>query len=103
MSKEVMYKDLIAFHPGSYVEDIIDELNITQAEFAERLGASSKTVSKIVNGEENISKDIANKLAKLTGISIKTWLNLQNSYDIKVMEIENLQNKDEEQMQVDWL
>lgn len=95
MSKEVVYKDLIAFHPGSYVEDIIEELNITQAEFAERLGTSSKTVSKIVNGEENISKDIANKLAKLTGISIKTWLNLQVAYDIKVLEIENKQNDDE--------
>lgn len=95
MSKEVEYKDLIAFHPGSYVEDIIDDLNITQNEFADRLGTSSKTVSKIVNGEENISKDIANKLSKLTGIDIKTWLNLQANYDAKVMEIENAKNEDE--------
>lgn len=95
MSKEIMYKDLIAFHPGSYVEDIVDELNITQAEFAERLGTSAKTVSKIINGEDNISKDIANNLAKLTGISIKTWMDLQTNYDIKVMEIKNKQDEDE--------
>lgn len=98
MSKEVMYKDLIAFHPGSYVEDLIEDLNITQNEFAERLGTSTKTVSKIINGEERISNDIANKLAKLTGVSIKTWLNLQNIYDIKVMEIEDAQNEDEEKI-----
>lgn len=95
MSKEVEYKDLIAFHPGSYVEDIIDDLNITQNEFADRLETSSKTVSKIINGEESISKNIANKLAKLTGIDIKTWLNLQANYDAKVMEIENKKNEDE--------
>lgn len=88
MSKENIYKELIAFHPGSYVEDIIEELNITQAEFAERLGTSSKTISKIINGEENISLDIANKLSKLTGVSIKTWLNLQMNYDIKRKENE---------------
>ncbi|CAI3249948.1 HigA family addiction module antidote protein [Enterococcus cecorum] len=95
MSKEVVYQELIAFHPGSYVEDIIDEMNITQAEFADRLGISAKTISKIVNGEENISKDIADKLSKVTGISIKTWLNLQTNYDLKVLEIKNKQNSDE--------
>lgn len=98
MSKEVMYKDLIAFHPGSYVEDIIDELNITQDEFADRLGTSAKTISKIIGGEKNISLDIANKLAKLTGISIKTWINLQTNYDLKVIEIQNSQNEDEEKV-----
>ena len=46
MSKEVIYKELIAFHPGSYIEDIVEELNITQSEFAERLGVSAKTISK---------------------------------------------------------
>lgn len=94
-NNEVMYKDLIAFHPGAYIEEIIDELNITQEEFARRVGTSAKTISKLVNGEESISKDMANRLAKITGISIETWMNLQNAYDIKVLEIENLKNDDE--------
>ncbi len=98
MSKEVTYKDLIAFHPGSYVEDIIDDLNITQDEFASRLGTTSKTLSKIINGEASISTDMANKLSKLTGVSIKTWLNLQASYDAKVTEIKNQQNQDEQEI-----
>lgn len=98
MSNEIMYKDLIAFHPGSYVEDIVDELNITQADFAERLGTSAKTISKIISGNENISNDIANKLAKVTGISVETWINLQKNYDLKVLEIENKKNKDEEKI-----
>ncbi|WP_334333468.1 MULTISPECIES: HigA family addiction module antitoxin [unclassified Companilactobacillus] len=97
MSKENVYEDLIAFHPGSYVEDIVDELNITQAEFADRLGVSAKTISKIINGEDRISNDIANKLANLTGISIKTWMNLQEAYDIKFLEIENKKTVDKEE------
>lgn len=43
-------------------------------------------ISKLVNGEESISNDLAQKLEKLTNISMKTWLNLQASFDRKVAE-----------------
>ncbi|MCU0082111.1 HigA family addiction module antitoxin [Streptococcus danieliae] len=89
------YKELIAFHPGSYVEEIIEDLNISQEEFAERLGTTPKTISKLVNGEISLSRDLANKLCKLTGISIVTWLNLQANFDTKVIEIEERQNQEE--------
>lgn len=93
MSKEFEYKNLIAFHPGTYVEELVNDLNITQSEFAERLGTSAKTVSKIINGEDRISRELASKLSKLSGISVKTWLNLQANYDAKVIEItENMSN-----------
>ena len=88
MSKKIVeYKDLIAFHPGQYVEELIEDYNVTQKEFAERLGVSAKTVSKLVNAEESISKETAHKLAKLSGVSMQTWLNLQNAYDVQVAEI----------------
>ena len=80
------YKDLIAFHPGQYVEELIEDYNVTQKEFAERLGISEMKLGKLVNGEESLSNDIAEKLANITNISMKTWLNLQNAYDIKMAE-----------------
>lgn len=92
----ISYEELIAFHPGSYIEDIIDELNITQDEFAKRMGVSSKTISKIVNGKANITEILAEKLSRFTGISYKTWMNLQLSYNRKVIEIKNRISLDEE-------
>ena len=86
-NKIVEYKDLIAFHPGQYVEELIEEYNVTQKEFAERLGISEMKLGKLVNGEESISNDIAEKLANITNISMKTWLNLQHVYDVKIAEI----------------
>lgn len=86
-NKIVEYKDLIVFHPGQYVEELIEDYNLTQKEFAERLGVSEMKLGKLVNGEESISNDIAQKLAKITNISIITWLNLQNAYDVKIAEI----------------
>lgn len=78
--------DLIAFHPGQYIGELIEDYQMTQKEFAEKLGLSPKTISKLVSGEESISNDIAQKLEKFTNISMKTWLNLQASYDRKVAE-----------------
>ena len=78
--------DLIAFHPGQYIGELIEDYTMTQKEFAEQLGLSPKTISKLVNGEESISNDLAQKLEKLTNISMKTWLNLQAFYDRKVAE-----------------
>jgi len=78
--------DLIAFHPGQYIGELIEDYQMTQKEFAEKLGLSPKTISKLVNGEESISNDIAQKLEKFTNISMKTWLNLQASFDRKVAE-----------------
>lgn len=82
--KIVTYKEMIVFHPGQYIGELIEDFQMTQREFANRLEVSAKTISKLVNGEESISNVIAQKLVKLTHISMKTWINLQNSYDTKV-------------------
>ena len=42
------YKNIIAFHPGYYLTDIIEELEMTQDEFAKRLGTTGKTVSLLL-------------------------------------------------------
>jgi addiction module antidote protein HigA len=86
-NKIVEFKDLVAFHSGQYVEELIEDYNVTQIEFAESLGVSEIKLGKLVNGEESISNDIARKLAKVTNISMITWLNLQNVYDVKIAEI----------------
>ena len=85
-NKIIECKDLIAFHPGQYIGELIEDYNMTQKEFAERLGISETKLGKLVNGEESISNDIAENLAKLTNISMQTWLNLQNAYDVKMAE-----------------
>mgnify|MGYP003100526649 FL=1 len=84
--KIVEYKDVIAFRPGQYIGELIEDYHMTQKEFAEKLEVSPKTISELVNGEESLTNGIAQKLEKLTNISTKTWLNLQASFDRKVAE-----------------
>ena len=75
------YKDKIAFHPGYYIEEIIQDMNITQEDFAKRLQTTPKNISKLINGEQSLSDDIAMKLARMFDTSVEYWLNHQKSYD----------------------
>ncbi|MDY5482915.1 MAG: HigA family addiction module antitoxin, partial [Clostridium sp.] len=88
MSNTTEYNDIVAFHPGYYVADIIEDMGISQAEFATRMGTTAKTLSNLVNGQINLSNDLAKKIAVMLGTSLEVWLNLQSAYDQKLIEIE---------------
>lgn len=88
MSNLTEYKDIVAFHPGYYVADMIEDMGISQAEFATRMGTTAKTLSNLVNGQINLSKDLAKKMAVMLGTGPEVWLNLQRAYDQNLIEIE---------------
>ena len=96
MSNMVEYKNILAFHPGCYVADIIEDMGISQAEFALRMGTTPKTLSNLVNGQINISNDLAKKISVMIGTSPEVWLNLQSAYDQKIIEIEICKDFDEQ-------
>ena len=96
MNNKKEYRDTIAFHPGYYVADIIDDMGISQAEFAFRMGTNTKTLSNLVNGKANITNDLAKKLSVMMGTSSELWLNLQKAYDEKLIDIQKQQDFDEQ-------
>ena len=69
-----------AFHPSYYIKEYLNELQITQDEFAKSLGISGKQLSLILNEKASITADIAYKLSRLMGTSVEMWLNLQTKY-----------------------
>lgn len=81
------YKDITAFHPGYYVEEAIQDMRISQGELAKRLGVSERTLSLFINGQIDISYNLARRLSMVLGTSIKFWFNLQRIYNKKLLEI----------------
>lgn len=96
MSNVNEYKSIVAFHPGYYIAEIIEDMGISQAEFAVRLGSNTKTLSCLINGQANVTNDLAKKLSAMLGTSPEVWLNLQNTYDQKVIEIQRAKDYDEQ-------
>lgn len=89
MSNYIEYNDKVAFHPGYYLKEIVDESGLTQEDFAKRLGTTPKNLSILIKGDQSLSIDIAIKLSRMLGTTISYWLNLQQSYDEKLAEMQS--------------
>lgn len=83
MSNHEEHNGIYAFHPGYYISEIAEELGITQAELALRLGTSAKTVSQLINGQTRVTYKMSLKLSAITGTSVSLWTGLQAEYDQK--------------------
>ena len=78
---------LPAIHPGKFLSEILDELRISQAEFARRIGVSPMRVSHVVKGTRPVTAKLALLFSRAFGQSPEYWLNLQSAYDLKIAEV----------------
>ena len=103
MSNYIEYDDKIAFHPGYYIKEIVEESGLTQEDFAKRLDTTPKNLSLLIRGEQNLSIDIAMKLSRMTGTSVSYWLNLQNAYDALIAEFKSKEELAQERIIFSYL
>ena len=70
-------------HPGEFVRDLIlDEFNLTQAQLAEYLGVSRRTINQLVNGKRAMTAVMAWRLGKFTRTTPQLWMNMQIGLDL---------------------
>jgi addiction module HigA family antidote len=68
-------------HPGEFIrETYIEPLNISLRNAAKNLDVSPSTFTRLVNGEADISPEMALKLSKAFGRSPESWMQMQASY-----------------------
>lgn len=77
MSNYIELDNKVAFHPGYYIQEYLNEQNLSQEEFSKRYNIPLE----VIKGEQSISIYIAKKLSSIIGTSIDYWLNLQKEYD----------------------
>ena len=73
-------------HPGVFLKEILDEVGISQAEFARTVGVSPMRVSHVIKGTRPITAEMALLFGKAFGQTPQYWLNLQAAYDLKTAE-----------------
>lgn len=71
----------IAIQPGEFLEEILEEYNLSQIELSERIGISPKVVNEIIKGKNPITRPTAFRLSKIFPMSADYWVNLQQSYE----------------------
>ena len=66
--------------PGDFIEEWLEENDLTQAEFARRLGCSPKHVSQVIHKGDAVTTDFANRLERVTRVPAARWLQLEAFY-----------------------
>jgi len=70
-------------HPGAFIRtEILAPLGLTVTAAARVLGVSRPTLSSLLNGQADLSGDMAVRIEKAFGVNLETLMRMQASYDI---------------------
>jgi addiction module HigA family antidote len=80
------YNGLPAIHPGEYLTEILEELRVSQAEFARAIGVSPMRISHVTKGTRPVTAELALLFGHAFDQSPQYWMNLQADFDLKIAE-----------------
>lgn len=70
-------------HPGAILrEDVLPALEMTQTEFAQRLGVSRLSVSELLHEKRAMTPEMAARVGKLLNTTPESWLRMQAAVDL---------------------
>jgi len=69
-------------HPGAILrEDVLPALEMTQGEFAQRIGLSEADLSDLLQEKRALSVDSARSIALFLKTTSESWLHMQQAVD----------------------
>ena len=76
--------DIKFIHPGEHLEEFLEDLDLTHAQFAEVLGVTPYRVSQIMKRRAPVTAEMALRIGRAFGQSAEFWMGLQQMYDLEV-------------------
>lgn len=78
-------------HPGEVLrEDYLESLDMSANALAIKLGVTPARINEIIREKRGVTADTALRLAKYFGGSAQFWLNLQSTYELRLIETNDL-------------
>ena len=69
------------FHPGEYLEEGLDEKQMSVEECAKLTQIPVPVIRDIIAGDASVTADIAIALENVLGMQASMWIKLQHAYD----------------------
>lgn len=70
-------------HPGEFIREIyLEPLNVSYRAVALKLHVTPSTFNRLIQGQSNISSEMALRLSKTLGRSPESWLAMQSNYNL---------------------
>lgn len=91
-------RSYIATPPGATIKEQLEDRGMSQKEFASRMNMSEKHISRLINGEVQLTSDMAYRLEMVLGLPARFWSNLEAIYREKLVKVdaENALDADKE-------
>lgn len=86
--------------PGDTMADILEERNLSLAEFAERMGQTSKHINELLSGRAMITIETARTLEIVLGASAAFWMIRESQYR---EDVARLQSEEPGSVEARWL
>ena len=84
----VRSRSYIATPPGATIREQLNDRGLTQKEFAVRMDMSEKHISKLINGDVQLTPETAVRLEMVLGVPAKFWNKLEAIYREKIVKAE---------------
>lgn len=81
-------RSYIAIPPGATIKEQLEDRGMSQKEFALRMGMSEKHISHLINGDVQLTPDVAYKIEMVLGLPARFWNNLEAIYREKIARVE---------------
>lgn len=80
-------KTVIAIPPGATIKEQLNDRGMSQKEFASRMDMSEKHISHLINGDVQLTPDVAYRLELVLGLPSSFWNNLESIYREKLIQV----------------
>jgi len=92
----VRSRSYIATPPGATIKEQLSDRGMSQKEFAARMDMSEKHISRLVNGDVQLTPETAVRLEMVLGVPASFWNNLEAIYREKIVKagVENAMDAD---------
>ena len=72
-------------HPGEFITEVyLEPFGVSGRVLARHLGVAASTLSRVLNGSNRVSPEMALRLSKALGRSAESWLAMQDAHDLWV-------------------
>ena len=96
----IEYVPAVVTPPGDTLKEALDEIGMTQAELARRMGRPKKTINEIIRGKAAITHETALQLERVLDIPAHFWRAMEENYQQHLLRSRDLRLLEE---QADWL
>lgn len=84
----VRSSSIIAIPPGATIKEQLIDRGMSQKEFAARMDMSEKHISRLINGDVQLTPETAVRLEMVLGVPAKFWNDLEAIYREKIIKAE---------------